>query len=240
MNYTTLESKLARRGLTLKKGKLNFVGLRTPNSKPNEFDDWFYTCFEAPAISLEWLSSSRRVAGFQALYNELNILDGYSKRLKVDGANGPKTRAALKYYQECYQGAFWTERFEITTTSGIPYLLKPLTRLGTAMLKPGVWKYKRGKHKDQQAFIQAEQVTVYRDNDRDTTSEKTDVTQTGWFGINIHRRRFGLISDLIEKWSAGCQVFRYADEFQRVVDLADAFRGLGLQSTFNYYLIEEK
>lgn len=239
MGTADLKSIVASKGYELAKNRLNFVGLRSAQSKPNKFDDEFFVQFIAPVLSVPHIkSTSHKVRGFQRLYNFLNQLDNYSPRLKVDGIYGPKTEAALEYYASCYEGKACSKGYEITTTSGVPYLLKPLTKLGAAVLKPGVWKYMRGRHKDQQAFVQAAPVTVYRDNDKDQVAEKTDVTQTGYFGINIHRRRFGMMSDLIGRWSAGCQVFRFGNEFQEVVDLADSFSDLGIQTVYKYYLIE--
>lgn len=58
-----------------------------------------------------------------------------------------------------------------------------VTRKHVAVLLPGVWRYKKGKHKlndpaGYPAFVQAAPVTVARDQEG---------LETGWFGINIHR-----------------------------------------------------
>ncbi len=64
-----------------------------------------------------------------------------------------------------------------------------------------------GKHKGlHSALIQVRDVTVYRDFDRDLKSEEIGKQETGLFGINIHRANDSLISKVVDRWSAGCQV----------------------------------
>lgn len=68
-------------------------------------------------------------------------------------------------------------------------------RKGVAVLKPGVWRYRKGKHKvssplGYMALVQAEKVTVVRDGEGE---------DTGWFGINVHRGGLNSTSSL------GCQ-----------------------------------
>lgn len=59
-----------------------------------------------------------------------------------------------------------------------------------AVLKPGVWRYRIGLHKQSYtALIQAGPVTVIRDR----------YEETGWFGINIHKGGETRVS------SEGCQ-----------------------------------
>lgn len=76
---------------------------------------------------------------------------------------------------------------------------------GRANLKPGVWKYRVGKHhiaspppKGRPGLVQAAEVTVYRYGQGD---------DTGWFGINFHNVLGGTTS------SEGCQTFN-PDEWQ--------------------------
>lgn len=63
------------------------------------------------------------------------------------------------------------------------YGRNPRNNKGYASLKPGVWRYKLGKHgirsgNPYKALVQGAAVTVSRDGQDD---------ETGWFGINIHR-----------------------------------------------------
>jgi len=73
--------------------------------------------------------------------------------------------------------------------------INPKVRKGYASLKPGVWRYKVGKHgirsgNPYTALVQAAAVTVQRD---------CGLTETGWFGINIHKGSTRSVS------SEGCQ-----------------------------------
>jgi lysozyme len=63
------------------------------------------------------------------------------------------------------------------------YGRNPRNGKGFASLKPGVYRYKLGKHglrsgNPYRALVQGSSVTVSRDGGKD---------ETGWFGINIHR-----------------------------------------------------
>ena len=135
-----------------------------------------------------------------------------------------------------------TETFEITTDPGSPYLLKPLANTsGTAILVAGQYRgaYSIGKHRGQYlALVQSGKVKVYRDNDRDNILDMDPETiQDGYFGINIHKRSGE--SDTVNGASAGCQVFRYEREFNRLMYLAQKqVRERGWK-TFTYTLLEE-
>ncbi|HET8777991.1 MAG TPA: hypothetical protein VFN76_10060 [Candidatus Limnocylindria bacterium] len=83
-----------------------------------------------------------------------------------------------------------------------------VARTGIAVLAPGVWFYTRGLHgitkeHPYPALVQAKPVTVVRDGGK---------TETGYFGINIHRGSRTSTSSL------GCQTL-YPDQW-------DSFYGL--------------
>jgi hypothetical protein len=115
-----------------------------------------------------------------------------------------------------YKGSWEGMKFEITTDPGLYYLKAPLNELGTAILKPGQWKgmWELGKHKGlYPALVQKAPVTVIRDFNRDNYFDfSSGREETGVFGINNHRAVENGRSIMVEKWSAGCQVF--ADFFQ--------------------------
>lgn len=106
--------------------------------------------------------------------------------------------------------------FTGTTNPGIHWLKNLLSPKGAALLKPGqyidTWKIDlhQGKY---EALCQRKPVTVFRDSDKDNFSEETSVTETGLFGINIHRANPLAASILNDKWSAGCQVLNNPKEF---------------------------
>lgn len=106
--------------------------------------------------------------------------------------------------------------YPITTDPGKISLLNPKNRKGTAILVEGQYKdtyaidYHRGNY---QALCQRlGPVSVYRDTDRDAEMDMDSTkTESGFFGINIHKA--GIISKLVDGWSAGCQVFKESADF---------------------------
>ncbi|RUP38234.1 MAG: hypothetical protein EKK63_12705 [Acinetobacter sp.] len=128
--------------------------------------------------------------------------------------------------------------FPCTTNPGKDYLLAPLNPKGTANVKPGQYRYAYvfGLHKGLPALIQTgAPITVYRDADKDQIAEETAATETGFFGINIHRANNTATSYLIGRWSAGCQVVANPDDYEMFLALCHT-SGL---SKFTYTLLKE-
>lgn len=131
-------------------------------------------------------------------------------------------------------------RYAGTTRPGTYYLLHLLSPKGAAVLKPGQYlnTWTLGLHRqdpNHPAWIQSAPVVVYRDNDFDTIPETIGVQDKGYFGINIHRSNRFSLSKLVDKWSAGCQVFANSKDFATFVELS---KKSGLK-TFTYTLLEE-
>lgn len=130
------------------------------------------------------------------------------------------------------------EWFTCTTNPGTHWLKNLLNPKGAALLKPAqyidTWQIglHQGKYK---AFCQAKPVTVFRDKDLDDVAEETAVTDTGLFGINIHRANEKAISKIIDKWSAGCQVLNNPTEFAKLLFSAESTK----QKYFTYTLLKE-
>ena len=73
---------------------------------------------------------------------------------------------------------------------------------------------------------------------RDSNNIVTLVDE-GYFGINIHRSNPYDQSYEINKWSAGCQVFKKVDDFNTFMKLCrDSAKVYG--PSFTYTLIDEK
>jgi hypothetical protein len=137
-------------------------------------------------------------------------------------------------------GVWQYHEWKITTDPG----KKPTEILrsskGVARLKPGQYRgvYAVSMHNGKyEALCQRlGNVTVYRDNNKDTTyDEKT--TDTGMFGINIHRSSIYKDPTYVDYFSEGCQVFRYNSnfvEFMKIINKAKASFG----NKFTYTLIE--
>jgi len=128
--------------------------------------------------------------------------------------------------------------FTGTTNPGLHWLKNLLNPKGAALLKPNqylnTWKLDlhQGKYL---ALCQRKNVVVYRDGDKDNFSEETGITETGLFGINIHRSNPSAISSIIDKWSAGCQVLNNPSDFTYLIDRCKAS---GLKD-FTYTLLKE-
>jgi hypothetical protein len=128
--------------------------------------------------------------------------------------------------------------FTGTTNPGTHWLKNLMNPKGTALVKPGQWadSWKLGLHKGQyKALVQAKAITVFRDSNRDAIAEETAKTDTGIFGINIHRANSSAVSRFVDKWSAGCQVLNNPADFKLLIETCEA-SGL---SRFTYTLLKE-
>ena len=135
--------------------------------------------------------------------------------------------------------------FPCTTDPGSHWVKNVLSDKGVAILKPNQY---RGSHKlrlhqgKYLALGQKKPVTVYRDNNLDSNYDLDESkTETGIFGINIHRAtgRSGGKSTRIDKWSAGCQVIADNDDWHQFLDICQSAREIHGNS-FSYTLIESK
>lgn len=131
--------------------------------------------------------------------------------------------------------------YKVTTDPGTFWLKNPSMPKGTAILKEGQHKdaYKLGLHRGKyKALVQDKPVTVYRDYDRDAVLDLNNGSEeTGLFGINIHRAGISGSTTLIDEYSAGCQVFQNANDFNEFIGLCEQhskFYG----NKFTYTLID--
>lgn len=142
-----------------------------------------------------------------------------------------------------YQGVWEFHVHTGTTDPGTYWLNNPLSSMGTAILKPGHYKggWQKGKHQGKYAaLVQRTEVTVLRDNDKDSELDfDTANEETGWFGINHHRANANTESIQVGKWSAGCQVRNDPDEYDEFMGWIDAAIAI-YGNSFSYTLIEEK
>ncbi len=130
-----------------------------------------------------------------------------------------------------------------TTDPGQYWMDHPMNSKGTAVLVPGQY---RGSHKIRlhqgkyEALGQRKPVKVYRDNNLDDVYDTDEATITeGVYGINIHRSNPYDESYYVNKWSAGCQVFKKVDDFHEFMDICRKAREIHGNS-FSYTLIESK
>lgn len=132
--------------------------------------------------------------------------------------------------------------FPATTDPGTHWLKNPMNENGTAILKPGQYlgAYQIGLHRGKyQALVQRKPVTVYRDFDRNNILDFSGAKQeTGMFGINIHRAMPTGITQVVEKHSAGCQVFANVDHFTTFMRLCEAHKQR-YGNSFTYTLLDD-
>ena len=115
----------------------------------------------------------------------------------------------------CYENGLKYVEYPITTEPGLYYSQNLLDKDGVAILVPGQYKgcWQIGLHQGKyEALVQRKSVKVYRDKDKDQIYDLDSTTvEEGIFGINIHKS--GWDSQEINKWSAGCQVFKKENHF---------------------------
>lgn len=143
-----------------------------------------------------------------------------------------------------YKGNWSSVSMKATTLAGLHWLKHPMNPKGSAILKEGQYKgaFRIGIHNTYKALTQSGgKVTVYRDNDKDTDWDTDDnvKTESGYFGINIHRASSKVELDEVNKFSAGCQVIQNPHEFDVFMSICnEASEVWG--NNFTYTLICEE
>jgi len=135
--------------------------------------------------------------------------------------------------------------WKATTDPGLYWIDNPINaKGGTAILVPdqyaGVYKIDRHNGKYKALCQRYGKVKVYRDGNKDDVYDYENTTiNLGYFGINIHRSSAYRISNYINKYSAGCQVFADPDDFDDFMNICyKAAEKSG--NKFSYTLIESK
>ena len=174
---------------------------------------------------------------------DVNIVGVRNSETKGRVTNAFDDCMTITYKDEDAQWQFHC--FPCTTDPGTHWVENILNEKGVAILKPDQY---RGSHKlrlhqgKYLALGQKKEVTVYRDNNRDGNYDLDESkTDTGLFGINIHRAtsRAGGKSTRVDKWSAGCQVIADNDDWHEFLDICQAAREIHGNS-FSYTLLESK
>lgn len=126
----------------------------------------------------------------------------------------------------------------ITTDPGTSWVQNFDNSSGVARVKPGQYRgsHGLGKRKGKyQALVQVKNITVYRDKNKDNKYDETTTT-TGFCGINIHHA--GTNSENIDKWSAGCQVFKAKADFDAFMKIIKAGFAASGSKSISLTLIE--
>ena len=174
---------------------------------------------------------------------DVNIIGIRNSETKGRVTNAFDDTMTIAY--KCEEGVWHYHEFNCTTDPGSHWVENILNKKGVAILKPGQY---RGSHKlrlhqgKYLALGQQKNVTVYRDNNRDNNYDLNESkTDTGIFGINIHRAtaKTGGKSTRVDKWSAGCQVIASNNDWYKFLDICQRARDIHGNS-FSYTLIESK
>lgn len=127
-----------------------------------------------------------------------------------------------------------------TTDPGVTYTITKLLDVkGVARLVPGQYRNSHaiGLHRQQYpALVQVQPLKVYRDNNKNSVFDET-IVDTGLFGINIHRSSPTGVSQQVDGWSAGCQVFFSINDFTKFMKIMYSARDM-FSNKFTYTLIE--
>ena len=173
---------------------------------------------------------------------DVNIIGVRNSKTKGRVTNAFDDTLTISYKVD---GEWQYHEFSCTTDPGSHWVENLLNEKGVAILKPNQY---RGSHKldfhqgRYLALRQKSDVTVYRENDRDNNYDLNESkTDTGVFGINIHRAtgRSGGKSIRVDKWSAGCQVIADNDDWHTFLGICQSAREIHGNS-FSYTLIERK
>ena len=130
------------------------------------------------------------------------------------------------------------QSFPITTDPGAYWLENPMNVRGTAILVPGQYldSHAIGLHQGKyEALKQQKPLKVWRDNTKDHIIDTSEEIYEGIYGINIHRSNPHTQSKVVEKWSAGCQVFKKVADFNFFMEVCKSSG----EQTFTYTLLEE-
>lgn len=137
------------------------------------------------------------------------------------------------------EGGVWKfHQWAITTDPGTKAVRNFSNSNGVARLVPNQYRGSHGIGLHQgkyEALRQIRPVTVWRDANRDMVFDETR-TDTGLFGINIHRSNPKTESQFVENWSEGCQVFRRVREFNQFMNICRKAREIHGNS-FTYTLL---
>lgn len=168
--------------------------------------------------------------------------------LNIVGVRSPE-RVANKFDDRLFvfcrdsNGTWLQWSWPITTDPGRHWLENPMVESGTAILAEcqHLGCFAIGLHRGQyEALCQRRPVRVYRDGNRDDVLDlDPETVEEGIFGINIHRSNPYTESYLVDKWSAGCQVFKRAADFEEFMGLCRKARDRW-GNRFTYTLLREE
>ena len=240
MNITIelLKNAISKKGWKWFTDRPNLIAIRSTLDVPDSFNDFFCLVYQIPTMP------KLDLKGQQNWLNSWGFKGANGKPLVEDGSAGKNTTFALDEYSKVV-GNEVVKIYPNTTNPGVYWLNKPMSKLGTAVLKPNQWVdcWSLGFHqqkKDHRALVQTGKVTVYRDNTKDSFYQLNESkVETGLFGINIHGASKSGSTLRVSKYSAGCQVFSTWNHKEEVMNICEKFKTV-TKNKFTYTLLDEK
>lgn len=164
--------------------------------------------------------------------------------VRADSIEPNRFDDTINVFYRDQNGKWQFHSWPATTDPGTYWLGSPMHPQGTAIMcqQQVVDSYGIAKHRDKYyALCQIhEPVCVIRDYDRDAYLDFQNGTRMdGMFGINIHRASARGTTKEVDRYSAGCQVFANADDFQTFMQLCETHRSLH-DNYFTYSLIDRR
>lgn len=181
------------------------------------------------------------VFGYQGKPFNLNIWG--ERKTNMPGDNNNEFNDTLYvFYSEDGKTPI-LKRYEITTDPGTYWLQNPMNVKGTAAVVPGQYKklwnigLHQGKYK---ALVQTGKIKTYRDGNKDKVIDfKPESITEGYYGINCHRSNPYQPTQYVDKWSAGCQVFKNPKNFSEFLGLCEKASAL-YGNSFTYTLFTQE
>lgn len=242
MTTTLSQLQDAFRGLGYKwHPTFNLIGIRNRLDVPDAFNDQLICCWLQPALPKLEVSN---ILAQQKWLNTWFYTGLNGQPLKEDGLAGSNTNFALAYAART-AGTWRSKAWPITTDPGLYYLQNPLNpAIGCAIAKlgqyPNLWRlgFHQGKASHPALVQQGGPITVHLDNNRDKKADAAKSEKTGYFGINCHHASETIVSTVVGKWSAGCQVFPSKNNHNELLQLCRQVQPT-LKNFFTYTLLHE-
>ncbi len=187
------------------------------------------------------------IGRIESIFNQRAYhLNSRPYELNILGIRSPETKSnsfddEIHVFYKNDKGTWEYHIFKATTDPGTYWLKSPTSPQGTAILAQGQYPgaYQLGYHQNKYlALVQRGPVTIIRDYDRNAVLDfYNGKTQRGLFGINIHRAMAEGKTKIVDRFSAGCQVFENAEDFAGFLLMCDKHKKI-YGNQFTYTLID--
>ena len=142
-----------------------------------------------------------------------------------------------------FDGDEWQcQQFYATVDAGLFYYLHPMNVEGTASVTESqhLSTFGIGLHKNEyRCLIQIKEIEVKRVVYKQGLFI-TGRTETGFYGIHIHRASSIVEMNTVGRYSAGCQVIQNFNDFDLFMSIIDKSVEQGFKPVFTYTLINEQ